>query len=46
MKFSGKSEIQTDYLIPFKRLDVLLINKKTKENLLSCGFCRSVRPPS
>ena len=39
-------EIQTDHLIPARRPYRVKINKKTPENLPSCGFCRPGGPQS
>ena len=32
-------DIQTDHLISARRLDLIIINKKRKENLQNCGLC-------
>ena len=38
-------EVHSDHLIPARRLDLVLIDKK-EENLSPCGFYRPGRPPS
>ena len=36
--------IQTDHLISDRRPDLVIANKKKRENLVNCGLCRSGRP--
>ena len=38
-KFLWDFEIQTDHQISGRRPDLIMINKKKKENLQNCGFC-------
>ena len=36
--------IQTDHLFPARRPDLIIINKKKKENLQNCRLCSPGRP--
>ena len=43
-KFLWDFDVQTDYLIPARKLDLVIINKKG--NLLNCGICHPTEPLS
>ena len=39
-------EIQTNHLISARRPEIVIVNKKKKENLPICGLCHPGRPQS
>ena len=41
-----ENDIQTDHLIPARRPDLIIINKKKKENLQNCRLCSPGSPQS